>query len=75
MPLSTGFARALPSSELDCPYHQYTYDLRTGRNGYPARVHPAAKRAELRDLILYEVEERDGYVWIGRRRRGSEVGD
>jgi phenylpropionate dioxygenase-like ring-hydroxylating dioxygenase large terminal subunit len=57
------------ADELDCPYHHYTYDLRTGHNGYPARVFPAAKRAELRDLILYDIEERDGYVWVGPRRR------
>ena len=62
------------SDELDCPYHHYTYDLRTGRNGYPARVFPAVRRAELRDLLLYEVEERDGYVWVGRHRSGFVAG-
>ncbi len=57
------------SDEVDCPYHHYTYDLRTGRNAYPARVFPAGRRACLRDLILYDVEEHDGYVWVGPRRR------
>jgi phenylpropionate dioxygenase-like ring-hydroxylating dioxygenase large terminal subunit len=61
--------------ELDCPYHHYTYDLRTGHNGYPARVFPAHKRAELRDLVLYEVEEHDGYVWVGPRRRAPAPAD
>lgn len=60
---------ALWGDELDCPFHHYTYDLRTGANCYPARVFPAAKAAELRRLIVYEVAEHDGYVWVGRRLR------
>src|SRR3982074_3482134 len=37
--------------ELDCPYHHYTYDLRTGRNGYPAPAFPAEKRRPRRPAV------------------------
>jgi len=55
---------------LDCPWHHYEYDIRTGANYYPANVYPAdyPKLAEqLRPLETYVVELRGEEVWVDLR--------
>ena len=49
---------------IDCPWHHYTYDLRTGENCYPRNVFPADKAAGLAPLPLYPVKEEDGWIWV-----------
>ena len=49
---------------IDCPWHHYLYDLRTGDNRYPRNVFPADKAAGLAPLPLYPVKEEDGWIWV-----------
>jgi len=51
---------------LDCPWHHFQYDLRTGENHFPRNVYPAdlpVLRAQVGPLQKYPVEVRDGEVW------------
>jgi 3-phenylpropionate/trans-cinnamate dioxygenase ferredoxin subunit len=49
---------------IDCPWHHYLYDLRTGRNRYPREVFPADLAAPLSPLALYPVKEEGGWIWV-----------
>lgn len=59
--------------QLQCPWHHFRYDLRTGQNLYPRNVYPlgatdidqARLQADLRPLRCYPVEVRDGEIYIG----------
>ncbi|HTJ75467.1 MAG TPA: protease inhibitor I42 family protein [Acidimicrobiales bacterium] len=50
-----------------CPLHVYLYDPRTGENIVPARDANPDNLWKLKPgyLPVYEVEERDGWIWIG----------
>jgi 3-phenylpropionate/trans-cinnamate dioxygenase ferredoxin component len=37
---------------LDCPWHHFQYDIRTGENLYPRRVYPLESLPYLREQIL-----------------------
>lgn len=37
---------------LDCPWHHFQYDIRTGENLYPRRVYPLADLPQLRQQVL-----------------------
>lgn len=52
-----------------CPLHVYLYDPRTGENIVPARDAKPENLWKLKPgyLPVYAVEERDGWIWIGRR--------
>jgi nitrite reductase/ring-hydroxylating ferredoxin subunit len=52
---------------IDCPWHHYLYDLRTGINRYPREVFPADLAARLKPLPLYSVKEEGGWIWVGPR--------
>jgi 3-phenylpropionate/trans-cinnamate dioxygenase ferredoxin subunit len=52
---------------IDCPWHHYLYDLRTGENRYPRDVFPADKKASLKPLPTYPVKEEDGWIWVAPR--------
>jgi 3-phenylpropionate/trans-cinnamate dioxygenase ferredoxin subunit len=49
---------------IDCPWHHYVYDLRTGANRYPHDVFPADLAARLDPLPLYPVKEESGWIWV-----------
>jgi len=49
---------------IDCPWHHYLYDLRTGDNRYPRNVFPADKAVGLAPLPLYRAKEEDGWIWV-----------
>ena len=49
---------------VDCPWHHYLYDLRTGENRYPRCVFPDDKKAGLAPLLLYPVKEEGGWIWV-----------
>ena len=51
---------------LRCPQHTYLYDLTTGANVFPTcDARPEALyRLKPGYLKIYEVEERDGWIWV-----------
>lgn len=51
---------------VDCPWHHFQYDVRTGENHYPRNVYPPdlALTAQLRPLRVYNVEVRHGEIWV-----------
>lgn len=55
------------SGTLRCPRHGYLYDLATGQNLHPARDTDPQDLWKVRPghLPRFEVEERDGWLWVG----------
>ncbi len=49
---------------ITCPWHNYQYDVETGRNHYPRNVFPEDLRKDLSPLRTYRVEIREGEVWV-----------
>lgn len=52
---------------IDCPFHHFQYDVRTGENYFPKNVYPAdlpALEPQVRPLETYPVEVREGDVWV-----------
>ncbi len=52
---------------LDCPWHHFQYDVRTGENYFPKNVYPAdypRLQEQLRPLKTYPVRIEDGEVWV-----------
>jgi nitrite reductase/ring-hydroxylating ferredoxin subunit len=52
---------------IDCPWHHFQFDCRTGENHFPANVYPKDLehlRKQLMPLQRYAVEIRDGEVWV-----------
>lgn len=53
---------------LDCPWHHFQYDLRTGENLYPRRVYPLNVLPHLRQqvasLITYRLQVVNGQVQV-----------
>ena len=52
---------------IDCPWHHFQFDCRTGENHFPSNVYPKDLqylRKQLTSLKRYAVEIRDGDVWV-----------
>jgi nitrite reductase/ring-hydroxylating ferredoxin subunit len=52
---------------VDCPWHHFQYDVRTGENYYPKNVYPRdlpALQKQLEPLRIYPVELRGAEVWV-----------
>jgi 3-phenylpropionate/trans-cinnamate dioxygenase ferredoxin component len=52
---------------VDCPYHHFQYDVRTGENHFPKNVYPEDMpqlEQQVRPLRSYPVEVREGEVWV-----------
>ena len=52
---------------LDCPWHHFQYDVRTGENYFPKNVYPMdypRLLEQLRPLKTYPVQLKDGDVWV-----------
>ena len=52
---------------IECPLHNYRYDLRTGENRHPRKNMPHELRCTLKSLRLFPAEEREGWVWVRPR--------
>jgi nitrite reductase/ring-hydroxylating ferredoxin subunit len=61
---------------LRCPQHTYLYDLTTGANIFPTcDARPEVLyRLKPGYLTIYEVEERDGWIWVSDTPRPSPSG-
>lgn len=54
---------------IDCPWHHFQFDVRTGRNHFPRNVFPEdvpRAQAQLAALSTYRVEVRDDEIWVDR---------
>ena len=52
---------------LECPWHHFQYDVRSGRNHYPRNVYPedlAYLEGQVGPLKTYRVRVRGGDVWV-----------
>jgi 3-phenylpropionate/trans-cinnamate dioxygenase ferredoxin component len=52
---------------LDCPWHHFQYDVRTGENHFPGNVYPhdvPRLHEQVKPLRTYPVEMRGGEVWV-----------
>jgi nitrite reductase/ring-hydroxylating ferredoxin subunit len=52
---------------IDCPWHHFEYDIRTGENYFPKNVYPkdyVALEEQLRPLRTYRVELRGPEIWV-----------
>jgi len=62
---------------LDCPWHHFQYDLRTGENLYPRRVYPLNVLPHLRQQVAplktYRVRVVDGQIQV-KVPRSCELG-
>lgn len=62
---------------LDCPWHHFQYDIRTGENLYPKRVYPLKTLPHLRNQILplqiypIQIVDQDVQVGISENRLGK----
>jgi 3-phenylpropionate/trans-cinnamate dioxygenase ferredoxin subunit len=61
---------------LDCPWHHFQWDLKTGENLYPRRVYPLNAMPHLRDQVrtlpTYEVTIVDGFVDVEMPEAGAK---
>lgn len=57
------------AGNVRCEQHKYVYDPRTGRNILPSQDASPKALERLRPgfLTTYEVEERDGWIWVSPR--------
>jgi nitrite reductase/ring-hydroxylating ferredoxin subunit len=52
---------------IDCPWHHFQYDIRTGENWYPKNVYPEDLpwlAAQLQPLPTYRIELRGSEIWV-----------
>jgi 3-phenylpropionate/trans-cinnamate dioxygenase ferredoxin subunit len=52
---------------IDCPWHHFQYDIRTGENYFPKNVYPEdvpELQQQLRPLPVYPVELRGSEIWV-----------
>ena len=52
---------------IDCPFHHFQYDCRTGENHFPSNVYPQdlqQLRKQLNPLKRYAVKIEAGEIWV-----------
>jgi 3-phenylpropionate/trans-cinnamate dioxygenase ferredoxin component len=53
---------------LDCPWHHFQWDIRTGENLFPKPIYPLARMPHLRDQVrslpAYPVQVVEGFVEV-----------
>jgi 3-phenylpropionate/trans-cinnamate dioxygenase ferredoxin subunit len=49
---------------IECPWHGYQYDLRTGENVYPSRVYLGDLSRPADPIATYPMEVVDGEIWV-----------
>ncbi len=57
---------------LDCPWHHFQFDIRTGENVYPRNVYPDGRpdlEREVGPVEAFPVRVEDGEVFVGINER------
>ena len=57
---------------VECPWHHFQYDVRTGENHYPKNVYPKDVpdlQSQVRPLSTYPVELRGDEIWVNLEER------
>lgn len=49
---------------IDCPWHHYQYDIRTGENRFPKTVYPRDLAERVQPLPTYRVELKGAEIWV-----------
>jgi nitrite reductase/ring-hydroxylating ferredoxin subunit len=52
---------------IACPWHNFQYDVRTGRNCFPRNIYPADNpelQAQLQPLATHRIELRGLEIWV-----------
>lgn len=49
---------------IECPWHHYQYDLRTGENCYPKNVYPGDLPVPVEPIATYRIELRGSELWV-----------
>lgn len=52
---------------IDCPWHHFQYDVRTGANHFPKNVYPkdfAELEEQLQPLATYRLELKGSEIWV-----------
>jgi nitrite reductase/ring-hydroxylating ferredoxin subunit len=66
-PAHSSRRRRLWDHLIDCPFHHFQYDVRTGENHFPRNVYPEdipRLQAQLRPLEAFPVKMEDGWIWV-----------
>jgi nitrite reductase/ring-hydroxylating ferredoxin subunit len=54
----------LAGDAIECPWHRYQYDVRTGENLFPSRVYAGDISRPADPLATYRVDVADGEIWV-----------
>ena len=60
---------------IECPWHHFQFDVRTGENHYPKNVYPPdipRLQDQVRSLRTFGVEVRDGEIWVDVEEEDSD---
>jgi 3-phenylpropionate/trans-cinnamate dioxygenase ferredoxin component len=49
---------------IECPWHRYQYDVRTGENCYPRNVYPCDLPVPVQPITTHRVELRGSEIWV-----------
>ena len=49
---------------IDCPWHHYQYDVRTGENYFPKNVYPDDLKKQVMPLKAYKLELKGSEIWV-----------
>ena len=49
---------------IECPWHRYQYDVRTGENCYPRNVYPCDLPVPVQPIATHRVELIGSEIWV-----------
>jgi nitrite reductase/ring-hydroxylating ferredoxin subunit len=49
---------------IECPWHHYQYDIRTGENWFPKQIYSRDLAERIDPLPAYRVEVKEGEIWV-----------
>jgi nitrite reductase/ring-hydroxylating ferredoxin subunit len=49
---------------IECPWHRYQYDVRTGENCFPKHVYPCDLPVPVVPIATYRVELKGSEIWV-----------